>query len=393
MTLEIFDARFAAQPWPTLRRLRADGGVHRVRTPDGPPAWLVTRFADVRAGLFDHRLSTQPRYGAGTDYRGFVVPPPLDAAFLESEPDDHARLRRSVTAELSPRRLADWARTAPELVEACLGAVETGVEIDLVERFAVPLPAAVLGELLGLAAPERDALLRWANSTLLPSVTPPRARDTLTTMRDIVVATIDRARRTKGDNVLGRLVASSDETGSPSAYELAGMIFYLLFVWYEVLVDLVAGSALALLTHPDQVDVLRGASDTRTAVEELLRYLSPQVVSGPRFATTDLDIAGHTIGSGQTVLLCMASANHDPEIFDDPAELDLARADNPHLGLGHGVHSCLGTALVRTITSAVLDRLFIARATATLACDARNIQWRSGFRHRGPFELPVALAR
>ncbi|WP_433621795.1 cytochrome P450 [Nocardia sp. CA-120079] len=390
MTLLIFDAEFAANPWPTLRRLREDGGVHRVRTPDGPPAWLVTRFADVRAGLLDNRLSTQPRYAGKTDYRGFVVPPPLDLGFLESEPEDHARLRRAVTAELSPRRLAEWARTAPELVSACRSEVDSGGTIDLIERFAVVLPAAVLGELLGLAAPEREALLHWARSTLLPSATPPRARDTLTTMRAIVIATMEGAR---DDTVLGRLVGSSDQTGAPSAHELASMIFYLLFVWYEVLVDLIAGSALALLTHPDQLAVLRAMADTRPAVDELLRYLSPQVVSGPRFATTELDIAGHTIGSGDTVLLCLASANHDSEIFDNPAELDLARANNPHLGLGHGGHSCLGTALVRTIAGAVLETLLLDGRTPTLVCDPREIQWRSGFRHRGPLELPVVLAR
>ncbi|WP_062987280.1 cytochrome P450 [Nocardia anaemiae] len=389
MTLQIFDAEFAANPWPTLRRLRADGGVHRVRTPDGPPAWLVTRFADVRAGLLDDRLSTQPRYAGDTDYRGFAVPSPLDLGFLESEPADHARLRRAVTAELSPRRLAEWVRTAPELVSACLSDVETGVAIDLIERFAVALPATVLGELLGLAAPERAALLRWARSTLLRSATPPRARDTLTTMRAIVIATIEGAR---GDNVLGRLVRRSNETGSLSANELASMIFYLLFVWYEVLVDLIAGSALALLTHPDQLGVLRTMTDTRPAVDELLRYLSPQVVSGPRFATTDLDIAGHTIRSGDTVLLCLASANHDPDIFDNPAELDLARGNNPQLGLGYGGHACLGTALVRTIAGAVLRALLLDR-TPTLACDPRNIQWRSGFRHRGPLDLAIVLSR
>ncbi|MFE9322053.1 cytochrome P450 [Nocardia sp. NPDC052278] len=390
MTLQIFDAEFAANPWPTLRRLREDGGVHRVRTPDGPPAWLVTRFADVRAGLLDNRLSTQPRYAGETDYRGFVVPSPLDLGFLESEPEDHARLRRAVTAELSPRRLAEWARTAPELVSACLSEVDSGGTIDLIERFAVVLPAAVLGELLGLAAPEREALLHWARSTLLPSATPPRARDTLTTMRAIVIATIEGAR---GDNVLGRLVCSSDQTGAPSAHELASMIFYLLFVWYEVLVDLIAGSTLALLTHPDQLAVLRAMADTRPAVDELLRYLSPQVVSGPRFATTELDIAGHTIRSGDTVLLCLASANHDSEIFDNPAELDLARTNNPHLGLGHGGHACLGTALVRTIAGAVLETLMLDGRTPTLVCDPREIRWRSGFRHRGPLELPVVLAR
>ncbi|MFI6364928.1 cytochrome P450 [Nocardia sp. NPDC050630] len=390
MTSQIFDAEFAANPWPMLRRLRADGGVHRVRTPDGPPAWLVTRFADVRAGLLDNRLCTQPRYAGETDYRGFVVPAPLDLGFLESEPADHARLRRAVTAELSPRRLAEWAHTAPALVSAGLAEVETGVTIDLIDRFAVGLPATVLGELLGLAAPEREALLRWARSTLLPSATPPRARDTLTTMRSIVIATIEGAR---GDTVLGRLVRSSTETGSPSAHELASMIFYLLFVWYEVLVDLIAGSALALLTHPDQLAVLRTMSDTRPAVDELLRYLSPQVVSGPRFASTELDIAGRTICSGDTVLLCLASANRDPDIFENPDDLDLTRSNNPQLGLGHGGHTCLGTALVRTISGAVLETLLLDGRAPTLACDPRDIQWRSGFRHRGPLVLPVVLPR
>lgn len=139
--------------------------------------------------------------------------------------------------------------------------------------------------------------------------------------------------------------------------------------------------------------MLRAMSDTRPVVDELLRYLSPQVVSGPRFATTELGIAGHTIRSGDTVLLCLAAANHDSEIFDNPAELDLARTNNPHLALGHGGHACLGTALVRTIAGAVLETLLLDGRTPTLACDPGDIQWRSGFRHRGPLELPVVLSR
>ena len=80
--LDVFDAGFAAHPWPVLRDLRNDGGVHRIRTPDGPAAWLVTRYEDVRSGLLDDRLSTHVRYATGDDYRGFAVPPPLDVSFL-----------------------------------------------------------------------------------------------------------------------------------------------------------------------------------------------------------------------------------------------------------------------------------------------------------------------
>ncbi|MEU7145186.1 cytochrome P450 [Nocardia sp. NPDC046473] len=387
---DVFAAGFAADPWPTLERLRADGGVHRIRTPDGPPAWLVTRYRDVRAGLLDDRLPVDIRRAVGEDYRGFALPKPLDTLVL-AEPADHARMRRIVTGELSPRRLTEWTQLAPGLIDSFLQELDSGTEVDLVEQLAVPLPAAVLGELLGLAEAERESLLGWANSTLLASATPPRARDTLTTMLEIITATTEQARATRADTLLGRLVATHDDTGAPSADELAGLLFYLLFVWYEVLVDLVAGSVLTLLDRPDQLRILRTSTEKHSAVDELLRYLSPQVLAGPRFATTDLTIGGQNIRTGQTVLLCLASANHDPEIFDRPDELDLTRAPHAQLGLGYGLHACLGNALVHTLTATALDRIFTRWPSTALTVDERDIDWRSGFRHRGPLTLPVKL--
>jgi len=391
VVLDVFYAGFAAYPWSTLRDLRNDGGVHRIRTPDGPPAWLVTRYADVRAGLLDERLSTHIRHARGEDYRGFVVPPPLDVSFLNAEPADHARLRRIVTAELSPRRLAEWTSTAPDLVASCLKSIDAG-PVEVITSLAVPLPAAVLGELLGLAETERQALLNWATTTLVPSATPPRARDTLGTMLALITAVAQRARTEPTDTVLARLVHGRDEDHVLSADELAGLLFYLLFVWYEVLVDLVAGSMAALLPRPDQAELLRaGHVPADAAVDELLRYLSPQVLAGPRFAITDLEIGAHTIPAGETVLLCLAAANHDPACFIDPETVDLARAHNPHLGLGYGGHSCLGTALVRTITGTLMQQLLTRWPDSRLAVPESEIAWRSGFRHRGPLALPVVL--
>jgi cytochrome P450 len=387
---EIFDAEFAANPWPVLDRLRREGGVHRVRTPDGPPAWLVTRYDDVRVGLLDDRLVTDIRMAGPTDYRGFAVPPPLDALLITAHAD-HARLRRLVTGELSPRRRTEWAELAPALVESVLRDIDSDAEVDLVERLAVPLPAAVLGELLGLGGGEQEALAAWANSTLLTSAALPRARDTLVTMQAIITSAIEHARADRSDTMLGRVVAAHDDTGSLSEQELAGLLFYLLFVWYEVLADLISGSILALLNNPDQLTVLRSAADKQPAVEELLRYLSPQVLAGPRFATTDLRFGDYTIRAGQTVLLCLAGANHDPRVVTRPRELDLTRKRNPHLGLGYGLHSCLGTALVRTITAATLDVVFARWPGTALSVSHRDILWRSGFRHRGPLMLPVKL--
>lgn len=387
LVTDVFDSDFARDPWPTLERLRAEGGVHRVRTPDGPPAWLVTRYRDVRAGLLDERLSTRDRHAKGDDYRGFLVPPPLDI-MLSAAPGDHARLRSLITAELSPRRLAEWTDRAPELVDSLLHEHDSGETADLVERLAVPLPAALLGELLGLDDPTVERLRGWANSTLLPASSP-RARDTLATMLAIIADATARAQH--ADTALGRWVAAHLSAGSPSGAELTGLLFYLLFVWYEVLADLIAGSVLTLLGRPDRRRAWHGLRDKGSAVDELLRYLSPQVLAGPRFATTDLAVGDTTILAGQTVLLCLASANHDPEIFSRPAELDLARDRGDQLALGYGVHACLGNALVRTVTAAALDHVLTRWPDAALAVDEREIAWRSGFRHRGPVALPVRL--
>lgn len=370
-----------------LDRLRREGGVHRVRTPDGPPAWLVTGHAAVRAGLLDRRLTTRTEYADQRDYRGFTVPPGF-GVLLEAAPDEHARLRRLLTAELSPRRLDDWARRTPDLVDTLLKDLDAQHPVDLVERLAVPLPAALLGDLIGLAGSDREALLRWANSTLLaPAGQPlPQSRETLRTMRSIVEQSIEHA--AGSDTVLGRLGAARDQ-GAMSGEELQGVLFYLLFVWYEVMVDLLAGAILALLAHPDQLPVLRAAP--ARAVDELVRYLSPQLLAGPRFAQVDLRLGDYTVRAGQTVLLGLGAANHDPSVFSAPDTLDLRRKRNPHLGLGHGPHACVGTVLIRTITAATLNHVYSRWPETTLAVEPAAIGWRSGFRHRGPLALPVHL--
>lgn len=381
--LDIFDEDFARNPWPVLSSLRdKDAGVHRVATPDGPPAWLVTRFADVHQCLLDDRLSTNVRFADGVDYQGFAVPAPLDV-FQTSDADDLARLRQALVTELAPRRLDQWSAQAAQLIEPTLRQLQGVTEFDFVDRVAIPLPAVILGELLGLPNGARDRLLAWANLTMRPGAAP-RARDTLASMREIIAIVIEYGHRGEEQTLLTRLIAAS----TVKSNELAGLLFYLLFVWYEVLIDLLAGSVLALSSSHGQLEALRGSDQTR-AVDELLRFLSPQVLAGPRFAVADVEIGGHTIAAGQTALLCLAAANHDPQRFDRPDELDLTRSPKPHVALGHGTHACVGAALVRPITAGVLTQLYTQWPRLKVTDHEDAIAWRSGFRHRGPLALAV----
>ncbi len=383
--LDFFGEEFARDPWPMLRRLRGDGGVHRVRTVDGPPAWLVTCAERVRAGLLDARLSTNLVHARGEDYRGFDVPSPLDI-FQTSDAEGLSLLRHAIASELSPRRLGEWASVAAELVEPLLAKLGGVGEIDFVEHVAVPLPAEVLAKMLGLPAACHDRLLWWARSTLVPEAGV-RSRDTLRVMGQIIESAIDHGRRSGDDTMLVRLV-NSDGLGSGA---VAGLLFYLLFVWYEILVDLISGAVWALSTRPAQLEVLRRAgADRFAAVDELTRWLSPQILASPRFASIEMEILGCPIANGETVLLCLASANRDPASFDDPDEVDLLRRPNPHVGFGAGVHACVGTGLVRPAVAAVLDVVYREWPAMRLVGEESEVRWRDGFRHRGPLALPVA---
>ncbi|AHH22143.1 putative cytochrome P450 [Nocardia nova SH22a] len=381
--LTVFGGDFARDPWSVFDGLRGeDGGVHRVASPDGPPAWLVTRYDDVRAGLLDDRLATNIRHARGDDYKGFAVPAPMDA-FARSDPDQLSRLRRAVTAELHPGRLSTWADRADGLTAQLLGQCDETAEFDLVERVAVPLPAAVLEELLGLPPAVGSGLRRWAESALRPDAGL-RARDTLATMHDLVDAAVEYGRRSGDESMLARLTRNGLLDG-----EQVSLLFYLLFVWYEVLVDLTAGAVAAFAANPGQLEAFLRQPDRSKGVDELIRYLCPQMTAGPRFAVEDMIIGGHRIPAGQTVLLSLASANHDPSVFDSPEKLDVTRRSNPHLGFGLGAHACVGTGLVRPVTAAVLSRIATTWPDLRLVTDPGDIQWRNGFRHRGPLELKV----
>ncbi|MFI1917277.1 cytochrome P450 [Nocardia sp. NPDC020380] len=386
--LSIFDEGFAREPWGVLRSLREDGGVHRVATPDGPPAWLVTRYAEVRGGLLEDRLSVNLRYAQGDDYRGFSVPAPLDV-FQTSGPQELARLRGTVVGEL--RKAGEWSDRAADATRACLAELDGTGEFDFMERVALPLPALVLGQLLGLADDERDELTGWAESTLRPGATP-RARDTLATMQHIIAAIVAREGENPHDNMVGRLVRAGIGGGPTGSAELGGLLFYLLFVWYEVLMDVLGGAVLTLSGDSDARETLLSVSDRTVAVDELLRFLSPQVLSAPRFATTGLEIGGQRIAAGETVLLCLAAANRDPERFSTPDELDLRRGVNPHLALGHGAHACVGTGFVKPVVGAILAEIYTRLPGLRVEAGESAIGWRSGFRHRGPIALPVTAA-
>jgi cytochrome P450 len=369
---QVFTQSFTDDPWPVLARLRADGGVHRILTPDGPPAWLVTRHNDVFDLLLDDRLSTRPEHARAGEYVGFVLPPELRRHMLNVDSTEHAVLRRAVTSTLSPKNLVDADDRLREVVSRHLAGVRSDEPFDFVREVAVPLPAYVVGEVLGLPEGVRDALEQWAFAVVAPRHDgQTRARDTLGLMQDVIGGSLADTSTSPLAQIIGHVRA--DGLGRE---HVTALVFYLLFVWYEVLTGAIGAGLLALADH--------GTRDV-VGVDELLRYTSPQMLAGPRFALRDIVVNDVTISQGECVLLSLASANHDETVFTDPARLDFTRTAN--LAFGHGPHACVGTSIVRSLLAVLFPAVFETWPHLRLA--EEPVRWGSGFRHRGPVRLVV----
>jgi cytochrome P450 len=170
------------------------------------------------------------------------------------------------------------------------------------------------------------------------------------------------------------------------------MAFLLLAAGFETTVHLLAGSVLALLEHPEQkARLLTDWSIVPTAVEELLRFVSPVQITKPRWASRDLVFHGQPLSRGDPVIAQLAAANADPERFETPEQLDLGRTPNPHFGFGTGPHVCLGAQLARVETQVVIEHLFKRFPNLSLAVSAVELRYLGRIGLRSLRTLPVRL--
>ncbi len=201
------------------------------------------------------------------------------------------------------------------------------------------------------------------------------------------------AKRTSpGDDLLSALVTARDDSGSLEEDELISMSFLLLVAGYVTTVNLIGTGIATLLTHPGQLKLLRDSPGLLpSAVEEFLRYDGPVNPGIVRFPTEDVEIGGVTIPRGATVLIATAIADRDPSRFPDPDQLDVARAENPHLAFGHGVHYCLGAPLARLEGEIAIGTVLRRLPSLALAVPYEDLRWQAASL-RGPKTLPVVVS-
>jgi cytochrome P450 len=397
--IDLFDPTFKANPYPTYATLRSSAPVYRAALPDGRGVWLITRYEDVLAVLKDQRFVKDWR-GALTPEQLAQVPPipevmkPLSQNMLDTDPPDHERLRALVSKAFTPRLIERLRPRVQAISDGLLDAVQDRGEMDLIDDYAFPLPITVIAELLGVPAEDRNNFREWSDAAVSGNASQEYMEEILIphmqAFTDYLRALFEEKRANPGDDLVSALVRAEEAGDRLSEDELLGMVFLLLVAGHETTVNLIGNGVLALLQHPDQLRKLKeDPSLIKPAVEELLRYDGPVETSTERFAREDVEIGGQVIPRGEMVLVVLAAADHDPERFSDPDELDITRTDNRHLAFGKGIHHCLGAPLARMEGQIAISTLLRRMPNLRLKGSPESLSWRPGMILRGLRGLPV----
>ncbi|MFR9727691.1 cytochrome P450 [Saccharopolyspora sp. MS10] len=334
-------------PVPDLAARREEAAPTPVVTPFGARAWLVTRYADVRALLGDAETFSNAWERPNSELSAEEAAELRRGNLLALDAPEHTRLRRMLTPEFTVRRMKRLEPRIVEIVDEHLDAMErAGAPRDLVADFALPIPSLVICELLGVPYVDR-AKFQERTGVLLDTSLPERERVAADIaqreyMRELVV----RAQTEPGDDLLGMLIREHGHELETS--ELVGIANLLLLAGHETTSNMLGLGTLALLRHPEQLALVRDDPEqVGPAVEELLRWLSIVHTGAPRVTTREVEIGGEVLPAGAMVLFALPGANRDPELVADPDVLDVTRKPAGHIGFGHGVHHCLGAPLAR----------------------------------------------
>jgi cytochrome P450 len=363
---ELFRHGFPHEVFSALRRQApvwrhpVGPGTDRV----GGDFWVLSRHADIQAVSRDWQ-----RFGA---VDGPMLPDPPDeqkgTMLVSMDPPSHTRLRRLVSTGFTPRMTAKLEEQARRWAIDILERAVAKDRCDFVEEIAYQLPMHMIADIVGIPVADRSWLFERINVLV-------RATDPLTALSRHEQTEIrremfeygrslgDEKRRRPGDDVWTKLTTAEIDTedgGRTSLSELELDLFFLVLTiaGSETTRNAISGGLIALVEHPDQLELLRGDPTMMpSAVEEILRWSSP-VQYFRRSAMVDVEIDGVVIRAGERVTIWYPSANRDDAVFADPFTFDITRAENPHVAFGGGgVHYCLGANLAKREIRVMFEEL------------------------------------
>jgi cytochrome P450 len=395
-----------ADPYGGFGRVREETRVARGMW-GGEPAWFVTRHDDAVTVLSDPRFvgNTASLPDRGDDYaeafatmgvRAELIPY-MAGNLAALDPPDHTRLRAVVSRALSAPRISAlrprMEAVAAELADALPAHAVNGA-VDLVENFTGPLSVATLCALAGVPARERTRWHSWTDDYV--SMDPRRIETMLEDMSAHVRAEVERRRAEPADDLIGELVRARDEDGALSDTELITLVLTVIVAGHKTTPHLIANGILGLLTHPDQLALLRAdPALIPGAVQEVLRWRGPAIVARLRHAAEDVTIGDTLIRRGDRVQVVLGAADHDPRCHAHPERLDVTRRHGApgaaNLAYAAGAHRCVGAGLADQEIEVAFATLFRRYPELTPAVPPDRLTWRPIPLTRQLAQLPVML--
>jgi cytochrome P450 len=370
------------------------GPVTRVTLRSGQEVWAVSRHADIRTVLTDSAFSSDranpnfPLPSGRRIQRKSTFKPTL----LMLDPPEHGPARRAVVGEFTVKRLASLSARIQEIVDEHLDAMLASPDntADLVSAFALPVPSLVICELLGVPYDDHDFFQSRSKTLLSKNSTIDEVTAASDELRNYLDKLITQKEADPTDDLLGRQIRKHREEGTEDHDALVSLGVLLLIAGHETTANMISLGTLALLQRPDQVAELRAdPSKTLGAVEELLREFTIAEFVTSRVAVKDTVVGGVEIKEGEGVLTLGNAANHDPDVFTDPYEIDINRGARNHIAFGYGAHQCLGQNLARVELQVVFDTLFARVPTLQVAVPVAELPFKDDATIYGLHSLPV----
>jgi cytochrome P450 len=394
---ELADPANLPDPYPVLAGLRAASPFAEF-----DDAFVVVgRHADCSAVLRHPGASSERN-------KSLLTPSPPRRtrdrpSFLSLDPPDHTRLRRLVSKAFTPRTIAGLEPRIRAITGELLTAAGAAGQMEVVSQLAYPLPVRIISELLGVPVEDHPRFAGWSARlahSLQPDfgIDPAQAQaradaaqvasdEFAVYFRELIAIRRDRP----AHDLLSQMIAAEDNGEKLTEDELIATCVLLLVAGHETTVGLIANGILALLRHPRQLALLRANPDlAASAVEETLRYDAPVQMTA-RVARGGMQIGTMTARDGALVLLLLAAAGRDPEVFADPDRFDITRGAPGHLAFAAGPHFCLGAPLAR-LEAAIALAAFAGRIKAPVL-NLSGLDYKPNLNLRGPDRLVVEFDR
>lgn len=362
-------AEFNADQYSYYDWMRREAPVYRGKLalrPPGQDVYFISRYRDCLNLVTDPRIR-RVLDGAADDTS--VVPEAIrllttDTMVYRDDPS-HLRLRKLVSRPFTPRAIQGLRERIRTVARELLDGFEPGQRIELHQQYALPAPTTVISEMVGVSSEDRPIFYSFIEQ-LFEAMLNHNAAGAGEQMEGFVAYLrdlIERRRADPGQDIITTLItAREDHLGRPDRLtddEVIAMVFLLITGDYQTTPNVIANGIAALLTHPDQLGLLRKHPELiGSAVEEILRYSG--TVGGTEattFAGQDITLHGVTIPCGAMVTTLLTSANRDPAQFPDPDRFDITRSPNDHLAFSRGTHFCLGSHLARLETGIIIGEL------------------------------------